>query len=402
MGGKTNAGRAVTFAAAGDVDLSCLDRGALERAGLAWPFERMIPHLARADLRFGNMESVVLPPDYPDDQIDPAGLVTKFNATAALAEAGFDFMNLAANHVLDGGQVGLFHTRDLLEALGIATAGVGRTQAEARRMRVVRAGGLRFGFLSYAEDNNYTLGTTGPGPAYYATETVLADIAASRPRVDVLVVSVHADLEFMPTPSWPRREAFRRFAAAGATIVLGHHPHVPQGVEVIDGSLVAYSLGNFHFPAHSSPYMKDNGPHTAHSFLLLAEVSGDGVRSFERVPFQIGAPPEERPIPLNGAAGDDLLAYLAELDRLCADDDAVRATWRDTALRHLDLYLGRIKTMDRQQVLDELLGRLLLVDENRRWVEEVFAAVEQRWAEQQGRRDPLHRPDYRFASRRRT
>ena len=52
------------------------------------------------------MESIALPADYPDDQIDPSGLVSKYDGMPALKQAGFDVMCLANNHVLDGGQVG--------------------------------------------------------------------------------------------------------------------------------------------------------------------------------------------------------------------------------------------------------------------------------------------------------
>ncbi len=393
------AGQTITFAAVGDIDLSRSGGQAAARHGMSWPFARMMPVLCEADLLFGNMESVVLPEDYPDDQIDPKGLVDKFDATAALASAGFDFLNLAQNHILDGGHVGMFHTQRLIEALGIATAGVGRTQAEARQMRAVQAGGLTVGFLCYCEDSNYSLSTTGPCHAYYVPEDVLADVAEAAGQVDALVVSIHADLEFMATPSVPRREAFRKIAAAGAAVVLGHHPHVPQGVELVDGALIAYSLGNFYFPAHSSEYMRGHHPHTAHSFVLLAELGADGVHSFRRVPFEIQPPPNERPVPLTGSARARMLGYLEELDRMAADDEIVRANWRRIALEHLEVYLQRIKQKDSQEVLADLLGRLLLVAENRSWVEEVLAAVKENWAEQAQRIDPLHRPHYVLRSR---
>jgi len=390
---------AVTFGAVGDINFSGACGEQMADNGLAWPFEKMLPHLRRADVLFGNMESVMLPPEYPPEQIDPDGLVSREDRTAALKQAGFGLVNLANNHVLDGGTVSMFHTRDAIEKAGVATCGVGRTQPQARRMRILHAGGLRFGFLCYCEDSNYSLSTKGPCHAYYTRRRVLADVARHAPVVDVLVVSIHADLEFMETPSWPRREIFREIASAGATIVLGHHPHVPQGVELLDGRLIAYSLGNFYFASHTDKYMADNGPHTAHSFLLLAEVAKGRVRSFTRVPFAIRPPPEQRPIPLTGPEGRKMLAYLDELDRKVADDDLVRRNWRHIALRHLDLYLERVKRMDREDLLEDLIGRLLLVAENRGWVEEVFAAAKQRWSDRAGRVDPLHRPNYVLARR---
>ena len=391
--------KTVTFGAVGDVDFSRTCGEQMAANGALWPFEKMLPHLQRADLLFGNMESVLLPPDYPDEGIDPAGLCDKYDGTAALKQAGFGFVCLANNHVLDGGHVSMFHTRETVEGRGVATGGVGAAQEEARRMRIVEAGGLRVGFLCYCEDSNYSLGTPGACHAYYTRENVLADVAENRATVDVLVVSVHADLEFMETPSVPRRAAFREIAAAGATIVLGHHPHVPQGVELIDGSLIAHSLGNFYFAAHTDKYMKDNGPHTAHSFLLLAEVSKAGVAGFTRVPFAIREVPEQRPIPLEGRQAEQMLAYFDRLDRMVADDETVRRNWREIALRHLDIYLERVSKLTREDVLEDIIGRLLLVAENRSWVGEVFAEVQQRWARRAGHIDPLHRPHYYFTSR---
>lgn len=393
--------KTVTFGAVGDISFWKTGAASVRQHGFEWPFAKMLPHLRRADLLFGNMESVTLPPDYPLEQADPGALVDAFDGTPALKEAGFDVMTLANNHILDGGTAGMFHTRKIIEALGIATIGVGRTQAEARRMRVLERNGIRFGFLAYAEDTSYTLGTRGPCHAYYTPENVLADVAANRRKVDVLVVSIHADLEFSETPSVPRRDLARRMARAGATIILEHHPHVPQGIEVVDGSLIAYSLGNFFFPAYSMPYMREHGPHTAHSFLLLAEVSRKGVESFARVPFQIGRTPDERPVPLRGQGAAKMNKYLGKLDALLQDDKQVRKNWRALALRHMELYIGRIQEGEysRERVMGDILCRLLLVAENRLWVEEAFGALREDWERQMRPVDPLHRPYFRIASR---
>jgi poly-gamma-glutamate synthesis protein (capsule biosynthesis protein) len=397
---KTGAmNKTITFGAVGDIGFWHWGAEAIRAHGFGWPFAELRPHLQQADLLCGNMESVTLPPDYPVKRADPKGLVSTFDGTPALREAGFDLMVLANNHVLDGGHVGMFHTRKIIEALGIATVGVGRTQAEARRLRVLERGGIRFGFLAYAEDTNYTLGTRGPCHAYYTAENVLADVAANRHKVDVLVVSIHADLEFMETPSVPRRDLARQIARAGASIVLEHHPHVPQGIEMVNGCLIAYSLGNCYFPAHSMAYMRDNGPHTGHSFLLLAEVSRRGVQSFRRVPFRIGQPPNERPVPLRGPSAAKDLRYFKKLDALLADDAAVRRNWRKVAMAHLRSYINQVQQgkYSRERVLQDLLGRLLLVQENRLWVDEAFRAVRADWERLMRPVDPLHRPYYRIS-----
>lgn len=388
--------KTVTFGAVGDIQFCGACAENMRAYGNGWLMEKMIPTLRRADVLFGNMESVTLPPEYPDDQIDGRGMVSEFDGTAALKEAGFDFMNLAANHVLDGGTLGMFHTKKVIEAIGIATAGVGRTQAEARRLTVIEKAGLRWGFLCYCEDSNYTLAARGPGYAYYTPRTVLADIRKHRASVDVLVVSIHADLEFMETPAAPRRDAGRQFARAGATLVLMHHPHVPQGVERIGDSLVAYSLGNFAFDAHSSRYMKSNGPYTGFSFVLLAEVSKRGVESFQRVPLKIAEPPEERPFPLEGEEARRLLAYFDELDRKVADDAIVKANWRAKALWMLERHIRQIRELEDGRPIQHLLGKTLFVAENRSWAAEACRALREQWQKKGGRVDRLHRPSHAF------
>ncbi len=416
----------ITFGAVGDIALSGAVAAAATARGLDWPFASMRAQFERADVLFGNLESVFIPDDYPPAEIDPRGLISRLPgpaAAAALRHAGFDFLNLAANHVLDAGIVGLEHTARVLREAGLATAGIGRTQQEARALATLEKDGVTFGFLCYCEDSNYSLGTRGPCHAYYTRDTVIEDVVRHRQHVDVLVVSVHGDLEFMPTPSVPRLRAFRDIARAGATVVLGHHPHVPQGCELVDGALIVYSLGNCVFPAHSSPYMRRHAPDTSRSFLLLAEVGRDGVHAVERVPFEIGAPPEERPFPLAGPAREGALRRFAELDAHLRDDAFVRRAWQDAAMRRLETYLEQIlrhgtrpparwrrvlarlldlpdsgkRRIDVEWLIDDLVPRLSLTAENLSWMAEILEMGRERWHTRNTESpDPLHRPHYRF------
>ena len=421
----------VTLGAVGDLTFSAGIAVDMEAHGFDWPFARMRADLDRADILFGNLESVVIPDTFPPERLDPLGLVARLDSRAlagTLRRAGFDVLNLAQNHVLDAGEVGMLHTRRVLEEAGLAVGGVGATQAEARSLITRECGGLRFGFLCYCEDSNYTLGTIGPCHAYYTPKGVLEDIERHRPYVDILVVSVHADLEFVPTPSTPRLRAFRSFAAAGADIVLGHHPHVPQGCELVQGRLLAYSLGNFITAAREkSGYMAPHLPWTARSFLLLVRVNRNGVQSFERIPFEIGNPPEQRPLPLSGTAREELATRFAELDGYLGDDSLVQAVWQDAAKRCLAAYilqslgpparsgplwkdglhqllwrLGRRSVgVDMDRVINDLVPRVYLTAENRGWMEEILSMSRQRWeARKSETPDPFRRPAARTDQKR--
>jgi Bacterial capsule synthesis protein PGA_cap len=380
-----------TLGAVGDIALCGPTATQMRTRGRGWPFAQVLPALGRADVLFGNLESVLVPADFPDEHLNARGLVSKADAAGALKDAGFDIVSAANNHVLDAGSTGLFHTAEVLEEAGVRVGGIGATQDDAREPVILERNGLRFGFLCYAEDSNYTMSTTGPCHAYYTRETVLEDIARVRPTVDALVISVHADLEFTETPSPARRDAFREFARSGATVVLGHHPHVPQGVERIGSSLIAYSLGNFVFHARTSRYMRRHAPATAQSFILLVDVSRDGVEDFERVPVVIGDPPDERPT----LASEDLGAELERLDVLVADDAFVAENWRLTALRQLQAHARVLGSSagDPPRLLSHL-GRLLYVAENRAWVQEVERATDELWQAQRSRVHEFQRPSF--------
>jgi poly-gamma-glutamate capsule biosynthesis protein CapA/YwtB (metallophosphatase superfamily) len=394
MTDKQGIGARAVFGAVGDVVLSGAAAAELQTRGTGWLFEEVLPILRRADVLFGNLECVLLPPDFPVEKLDPRGLTTSVDGTAALQQAGFGVLSLANNHILDGGTSGLTHTRRAVEARGMLACGVSEAQEAAGRLHVLERAGLTWGFLCYAEDSNYTLSTRGPGPAYYEPASVLEDIARSRPEVDVLVVSVHADLEFVETPAVRRRDDFREFARAGATLVLGHHPHVPQGVERLGSSLIAYSLGNFAVPVHTSAYLSPHLPTTAQTFVLLVDVSRAGVLDFERVPVLIARSPGQRPVPAGGEEADALNAYLAELDGLVVDDERVAANWRAAAVGQLVLSIERAAALDDPDEVLHMVGRLLYVAENRAWADEVAAAAAEIWEEQRLQVDAHRRPGF--------
>ena len=391
-------GRAV-LAAVGDISFRGDPGEAALREGPAYPFAAIRPRLSDADVRFGNMESVLVPETFPPQELASQALASPDAVAPALAEAGFDVLNMAANHVLDCGTVGLEHTRDVARNLGIEVFGAGLDVEAAHRPAIVEKNGLRLGFLGYQEDCNYTYGHVGAGPAYLVEREILRDMQALRGRVDVLVLSLHADLEFMETPAVWRRDLSRRLARAGADLILEHHPHVPQGVERIGRSLIAYSLGNCLFDSHTSSYMVNNGPHTAHSFVLRVELSRDGAGDFERVPFVISPPPGQRPVPMEGDELSAGLGYLEYLDAQLADDAAVLANWRAKCISLLGTYLKRVQGMSAEEFMERWAWVLSCVQENRSWTAEILKMAEERFREEAASQKPFlthHRPSFRY------
>jgi poly-gamma-glutamate capsule biosynthesis protein CapA/YwtB (metallophosphatase superfamily) len=167
----------------------------------------------------------------------------------ALAASGVRVASLANNHMCDFGCGGLDDTMAALDDAGILHCGAGSTAAAARRPVIVEAGGLRIGFVSvmqryemYIAEDTYATDDTA-GVALLDPSQLTADLSALREVVDFCVVLVHWGRNYRTRTPLQRRLA-RAIAAAGADLVIGHHPHIPQPVAVVHSVPVLYSLGN--------------------------------------------------------------------------------------------------------------------------------------------------------------
>jgi poly-gamma-glutamate capsule biosynthesis protein CapA/YwtB (metallophosphatase superfamily) len=197
------------------------------------------------------------------------------STAAALADAGFSVVSFAGNHCLDWGPDGLFDTIDHLRAAQLEVVGVGRDIVQARKPVIVTSQGVRAGFLAYSSilPSHYWAEANRPGCAPLRAHTVYepiepdqpgtparihtyahhadlaalrADIAALRPEVDRVIVSLHWGIHFVPAVLADyQREVGRAAIDAGADAILGHHAHILKGVEVYRGKPIFYCLGNF-------------------------------------------------------------------------------------------------------------------------------------------------------------
>ena len=247
-----------------------------------WIFGAVAEAARAADIAVANLEAPILAgAPIPDDSLrlraDPG-------IEEEIEESGFDLLTLANNHALDAGLDGLRSTRDLLEGQGMLHAGSGENEAEARRARVIEKNGLKIAFLSYA-DPAFTRAadrarTDRPGLAFMDASTVAADIASASAS-DIVVVIMHAGEEYAEAPNDAQRGFAHAAIDAGADLVIGHHPHVVQPVELYKGKPILYSLGNFVF---------DQGWSEDASRGLAADIrlGKEGVRGIVWRPLAIG------------------------------------------------------------------------------------------------------------------
>jgi poly-gamma-glutamate synthesis protein (capsule biosynthesis protein) len=226
-------------------------------AGYGWLWAPVSDLLGAADLAFANLETPVAP---------VAGKGSRsfvFNAppaaVLALRHAGVRVVSVANNHIFDQGRAGFEETLRQLDEASMAYVGAGEAGREAGP-RLLEVNGIRIALLAYAHFFNQTGNECPPAagrggkPCLRASlldpDRAVADVAAAAKEADAVIVSVHWGDEYHQQPREADVALAHRLADAGALVVLGHHPHVLQPVELYpraDGAtaLIAYSLGNF-------------------------------------------------------------------------------------------------------------------------------------------------------------
>lgn len=245
-----NHSRQIHILAAGDI---LLDRGVdkyLDEYGYDYPYKDIKREIRKADIAFANLEC---PLTGKGEAVlkKRQDLIFKGSSQngAALHGAGFDLLNLANNHAMDQGREGLLDTVDILADAGIKSLGAGKSRSEARKPVFIEKGGVRVGFLGYSDfpPEGYIYDEDKADVARPDLKTLGEEVRADAEDCDVLVVSFHWGKEFDHYPGKMQQELAHAAVDNGADIVIGHHPHVLQGIENYKGKLIFYSLGNFVF-----------------------------------------------------------------------------------------------------------------------------------------------------------
>lgn len=243
-------------------------------------------------------------------------------------------MALANNHAMDYGEQGLIETQSRCQDLGICTVGAGMNIDEARAPVVREIDGIGIGVISRCERQfgvatNWRAGVAPLDPTIYAS---IGQLAA---EVDVVLVSVHgaAELSAWPSPDW--QDLLRSLVDAGATLVHGHHSHVPQGYEKYGDGIIFYGLGNF--LVDPVEWSHRHNPHTRWSIVADCYVGGSGldheIRTvvIERV---------ESDVTVRWSAEvelDNHMKYLATCNKPLSDRELLAAVWQESAVRMYEL-----------------------------------------------------------------
>ncbi len=258
----------VSFAVAGDVIPHEPVRAAAAAEGegaQGWGalFSDVADVFKSADFGFVNLETPVAP------EHSHGSKPFMFDAPTALIDAlkanGIKIVSFANNHVMDQGWAGFDESREHLRAEGMIFVGSGDTAQQAWQPVVVEANGIKVGWLGMTrwlngnrnpdkDDQPHVNFFPYPGESGGATGEdeagVLEAIKKARAQCDFLVVSIHWGIEYAPAPRPEDVETAHKMLEAGASVIVGHHPHVLQPVETYqtqDGrnTVIFYSLGNF-------------------------------------------------------------------------------------------------------------------------------------------------------------
>jgi len=288
----------------GDVMLARSIGAAAEQSGPGVVFAGVADQLALADILAVNLECTIATTGTPEHK--HYKLRAPPVTADALAMVGVDVAGQANNHSLDYGPDALAETRSLLADRGISVAGAGPDRASAHAPVIIERNGLRIAFLAYVaafsevhgfNTKSWAAGPTTPGIAIARPSVIRANVTAALQDADLVVVLMHAGYEGFSTPSGLERRLDRAALDAGATLVVGAHPHVLQGYRLRGNHLIAYGMGNFVFDMTSGT--------GADSAILDVTLTRDGVSNLHWIPVRLNN-------------GFPVLAYGADARRILA------------------------------------------------------------------------------------
>jgi poly-gamma-glutamate synthesis protein (capsule biosynthesis protein) len=170
-----------------------------------------------------------------------------------LVNSGIDVVSIANNHILDFGTEAFFDTMDTLKQYGIEYVGGGKNQKEAEKPIFIEKNGIKIGFVAYTSIVPYAewrAGENNPGIASLKPQDfnqALDNIKKANEQCDLLMVVVHWGKEYAKTPQKWQTELAHQMIDYGADAIIGHHPHILQGIEFYKEKPILYSIGNFIF-----------------------------------------------------------------------------------------------------------------------------------------------------------
>lgn len=266
------------------------------------------PYLDLADYASINLETQIF--EDPPSGAAPKSVTfySQPETLEAIEWAGVDYVALGNNHTYDFLEPGLDATMDYLRASSLDYSGAGKVEPEALKAHREQLSESQYDFLSYvgwaAGPPTQSAEADKGGAALGTQENILSTTQQSVSEGGIPVLQFHGGLEYVEEPTLSMETKLKRAVDEGAALVIGHHPHVVQGLELYKDKLMAWSLGNFLF---------DQYFYSAQSAALLyVWMDGDEFFHAETVPLYIKG---YHPTPAVGPMRDQINQRLFELSK---------------------------------------------------------------------------------------
>ena len=291
----------ITLNAVGDITLTDKVGEKIALNGADYLFHNIRHIFSEAEFNIGNLEC----PLSHRGEIYIRNKEYVFRASPdcakSLKDAGFNILCLANNHIMDYGPVALYDTMSILEKYGISYMGAGKNLEEACKPLICELKGLKIAFLAFTYA--YPAKKRRPGCCPCDLDSMQKQVRSVKRTVDLVIVSIHHGIEYVDYPNRHIMSLFRGAVDAGANLVLGHHPHVVQGLEIYSNALICYSLGNFidsyvdeevrrkAYKTTALAYFSNHPPEigdlrTIETFILQCKLSSKGVADYKLIPIK--------------------------------------------------------------------------------------------------------------------
>jgi len=260
-------GNTLLIAAVGDVLLHQPLQVKASQSGFESIWQAAIPYIQKADIAYANLEGPMAAGITRDGNEVKQGrfhwdnkIYSSFplfnyhpNLATALKTSGFDLVSTANNHALDRFSIGIDKTIDALNQAGLSYTGTRKKDDNGFKFTILTRNGFRIAWIACAEHTN------GMTDHYQQVlhcfknkdrQWLLQSIQTMKNQVDAIIVFPHWGEQYQHYPNSRQTQFAHQLAEAGATAVIGSHPHVLQTMEKYitkDGraTFIAYSLGNF-------------------------------------------------------------------------------------------------------------------------------------------------------------
>jgi len=307
-------------------------RSVIRQKGGDFLFAEVRKILMQNDVVFGNLEGILSKQGENPNSLKSMDMRGEPECAHALASSGFNVINMANNHIMQHGLAPFQETVERLQSFDIQIVGLKGESPWHSRPVILHKKNIKIGWLGYAfESDRYYAGEL---PYAFGTDDLIVkDIERLKPRVDILIVSNHWGLETIDRPSALTIRLARNMADHGADIIIGHHPHVLQGIEYYKGKIIAYSLGNFIFDIGGW-----NKNYSESVIFRVNCVPGQKLEC-EIIPVLINS--FWQPVPLYGKEKEQLLARMEELSLKIRHE--TEGTVEGNALKYYKEYLRVIQ-----------------------------------------------------------